>query len=381
MQNFGIQILKFSLFVHSLRGGGAERIVSYMANYWAALGHEVNIITMAEASAEDYITSDKVTRITLQLEMKSKGAVSGIINNIVRLYCLRKELKRQKPDVLISMMPSANVTAAFASIGLVNCVIGSERIYPAHGQLGRFWSLLRKHSYRLLDLLVVQTNAGADWVEKNTNAKNVIVIPNQLELPIPRFKPIVEAKKEPGRKVILGIGRLVPQKQFEHLVRAFSSQHIAHEAYDLVILGEGGERQRLESLVNDLGLEKRVSLPGRAGNVEDWLKISDMFVLSSAVEGFPNALLEAMSHGLPCVAYDCLTGPSDIITDYVDGLLVEAGNIEKLGEKMSMLITDASLRSRLITNSANTIKKYETQVVMDKWESAILYILDKNSQR
>ena len=175
-----------------------------------------------------------------------------------------------------------------------------------------------------------------------------------------------------SRKIILASGRLHKFKQFDLLIKTFSSLESNFPDWDLVILGDGEERKDLSSLSITLGLQDRIYLPGSVGNVSDWYERADLFVLSSSVEGFPNVLLEAMTYGLPCVSFDCDTGPRDMIINGVNGVLVDPKDRE-LGmiTALTKLLTDRDFRKKLSANSVLLRDKYSVKRIMRQWDGVL----------
>jgi glycosyltransferase involved in cell wall biosynthesis len=171
-----------------------------------------------------------------------------------------------------------------------------------------------------------------------------------------------------GRKLLLAVGRLSCQKQFGLLVGCFQSLATRHADWDLVILGEGPLRSKLEVQVSEASLRNRVFFPGRAGNIGDWYESADLYVMSSRFEGFPNTLVEAMSYGLPVVSFDCDTGPRDIIRHKVDGLLVSSGNEQELTATLDQLMGDENLRVELANRAVDVRARFATERIAEKWE-------------
>jgi glycosyltransferase involved in cell wall biosynthesis len=163
---------------------------------------------------------------------------------------------------------------------------------------------------------------------------------------------------------------LSEEKSVDRLLDAFSSIAPAHPLWDLVVLGEGPLRAALEAQVQKLGLQGRVGLPGRVGNVGDWYARADLYVLSSRVEGFPNTLGEAMAHGCAAVSYDCDTGPRDIIRDGVDGLLVRpVGDVRALAAALGALMADDAQRARMGKQAVDVRERYSMKTVLAKWDA------------
>jgi glycosyltransferase involved in cell wall biosynthesis len=176
------------------------------------------------------------------------------------------------------------------------------------------------------------------------------------------------------RNLILASGRLHKFKQFDLLMKAFCEIKDEHQNWDLVILGEGEERKNLENLLIDLKASNRIFLPGGVGNMSEWYQRADLFVLSSLVEGFPNVLLEAMSYELPCISFDCDTGPRDMIQDGINGVLINPQeNHGGLSKAIKKAIVDEPFRIKISNNSAHIRDKYSVGSIMQKWNN----VLDK----
>ena len=361
--------MKLLILIHSLSGGGAERIASTIANHWSCVGWNVTVLTLSGDLMDTYAVLPAVNRIRLGMTAESRGLLLGLLGNLRRALAVRRILRSTRPDVALSMLTTSNVLLAVAAIGLLGIrTIGSERVHPPQVPIGRTWGLLRRYAYCLLDAVVVLASESASWLRKNTNARRVRVIQNPTTWPLPVQVPTVapEAFVQPGRKLVLAVGRLVEQKGFPDLLGAFKMCAREFPEWDLVILGEGALRRELESCVAD-GLAGRAFLPGRAGNMGDWYKRADLYILSSRFEGFPNALAEAMAYGVPAISFDCDTGPRDIIRNGVDGLLVPNGNQVALKEAMALLMRDFALRQRMAERATEVRERFATTRIMAQW--------------
>jgi len=222
--------------------------------------------------------------------------------------------------VIVSFTDRTNVLTLLAARGLDVPVVVSERIDPRRHSIGSAWNMLRRLTYPSASALVVQTHAVREWATDLVAAPRVAVIPNPLR---PASGPIASAS---GRAyVITAIGRLVPQKGFDVLIRAFAMLAEDYPAWSLTIHGEGPERTALESLAATLAVSDRVSLPGRTNDSARVLNASSIFALPSRYEGFPMVLLEALSCGCACIASGCDSGPAEVVTNRPSGLLVPGG--------------------------------------------------------
>jgi glycosyltransferase involved in cell wall biosynthesis len=168
------------------------------------------------------------------------------------------------------------------------------------------------------------------------------------------------------------VGRLVPQKGFDLLIPAFAASAHRFPQWELVIVGDGPARAGLQAQIAAFGLTDRVFLPGRAGNIGAWYERAHAYVLPSRFEGMPNVLLEAMSHGLPVISFDCETGPGEIIRHGVDGLLVPPQDIKALAEAMAMLMGDDELRQQLGAGAVETRLRYALPTIEAQWRSLLV---------
>jgi glycosyltransferase involved in cell wall biosynthesis len=373
--------MKIVVYLYSLGGGGAERVSSLLMHHWLQAGHEVTLLTLALSDTDHYPMDPRIQRQTLKMAANSKGLVAAVFNNVRRLYALRDALRRIQPDVTLSMMNTANVHLALVGGGVGGCRIGSERTYPPAATSGRLWSLLRRLSYRRLDAVVAQTAQAADWLHRHAGCTHVPVIPNPVAWPLARHDPHidVQAHLKAGRNTVLAVGRLAPEKQFNHLVAVFGELASRYAHWDLVILGEGQERGILESQVFALGLRGRVHLPGRAGNPGDWYVAAQLFVMCSAYEGFPNTLVEALAAGLPAISYDCDTGPRDVIRDGVDGLLVPANDQAGLKAAISRLMADSAERNSMAEKAVQVRERFALRCISKQWDELLQSLLDRRA--
>jgi glycosyltransferase involved in cell wall biosynthesis len=359
------------IVIYSLQLGGAERVTAYLSRLWIAAGHRVTI-AMLSAARPLYQLDPSVRVVALDLAQESRGIVEAVFGNLRRLRAIRALIRDLKPDVTIGMMTSASVLVAFAGLGLPSRRLGVEHIYPPCLPLGRPWTLLRKYGYGLLDVVIALTEMASAWLSTHTYARRFVTIPNAVEWPLPNNQPAISpaAIFAPSVKLILAAGRLDPQKGFVHLIEAFGRLRGVGEDWGLVILGEGSERAALERRVRALGLERRVVLPGLAGNMNDWYKRASLFVLSSLCEGFPVALLEAMAAGVPVVSFNCDAGPREMIRHGVDGMLVPVGDETALAKAMGALMSDARLRAEMAGCAIAVRERFSKERVLALWDEA-----------
>jgi glycosyltransferase involved in cell wall biosynthesis len=375
----GQQSMKIVFFIYSLNSGGAERVTANLANHWVGKGWDISIITLKDQNNDFYRLDPAINRITLNLAGDSYNILTGLRQNLGRVYSLKRALRQIQPDVALGMMSTANVMLALATWGVPQVrTIGSERTHPSQVPLAYPWHGLRRLSYSRLDAVTAQTSKGADWLKAHTNARRVPVIPNPVLWPLPMQAPRITPEDlcQSERLMMLAVGRASEEKQFGLLLEIFHSLANRHPNWDLVILGEGPQRPALREQVRTAGLEKRVSLPGRAGNMKEWYERADLYVMSSRFEGFPNTLAEAMAHGLASVSFDCDTGPSDIIRHGVDGLLVPPGDVTSLTVALDRMMSDAGLRQQFAVRAVEARRRFSIKRIAGLWEELFEEILE-----
>ena len=365
--------MRCTLIIHSLNSGGAERVISNMANYWAAKGWEINLLTFDDNSKKTFYDVDpKISHIPLGIAGYSPNPIMGIWNNLTRIQSLRTVIIKSKPNVVISFMNQTNEIVLLATRWLNVPVVVSERNDPASQTTGKIWEQLRQWTYPLADRIVVQTKRAGDYFSSKLQ-KRICVIPNPVLLP-PDEQEISD-KLSSGKRSLIAMGRLVPQKGFDMLLEAMAKLKDRYPEWTLTILGEGELRSQLESLRNELGLGDRVHLLGRVKNPHVFLKQADIFIMSSRFEGFPNALCEAMACGLPVISTDCPNGPREIIRDGVDGILVPNEDVSALAVAMERLMCEEKERKRLAERAKEVTERFGLEKVMLIWESLITDVI------
>lgn len=362
------------ILIHSLGGGGAERVISYLSDLWVREGRSVMIVSMASSSLDAYVIHPEVSRVSLDLACESSGVISAFLSNVRRIIAVRSILKSFKPDVAMGFMATSGVIVGLAGLGLPCRTYAAERTYPPKLPLGAFWECLRRWVYPRVNGVFALTNEGKDWLQKNCRGSKVKVIPNPVVWPLPCGEPVLAVNEYVScqRKILLAVGRLSSEKQFDLLVDSFCCIAANHPSWDLVILGEGAERTALVDKVHGLGIGDRVFLPGRVGNLSDWYARADLFVLSSNFEGFPNALVEAMAHGCASISFDCDTGPRDIIHDGVNGILVppkEGG--AGLSNSLDYLMANDLVREDMAVNAASVKNIFSVEEIARLWRAEL----------
>jgi len=367
---------RLTLIIPSLQYGGAERVLATMADDWVADGRDVTLITLSAAATDTYRLDDRVQRIALDVTGTSTGLLTAIVNNLRRLSRLRCAIRQSRPDVIISFIDRMNVMTLLATVGCRRNVIISERTDPSRHAIGRIWSWLRRRVYPRCRGLVVQSEPIREQMKSIAGSSPVYVIPNPVTAP----PDIAEQKQQPTpntrdneqtprRRTIVGMGRLSAEKGFDILIDAFSRIAGEQTGWQLQILGEGPCRAELAELIEQRQLTDRVTLAGWIEHPETVLRQSDLFVLSSRYEGFPNALLEALACGLPAVVFDVC--PAEIMRDDIDGLRVPAGDVAALSAAMHRLMSNETERARMAQNAPAVIERFSRVRVFAAWNAVL----------
>lgn len=315
--------MKILFYINSLCHGGAERVINNLSTQFSEHGYDCVLVTSFLADNE-YSMGKKAKRISL---FPQKLSCNFLKRNYLLAGGLRKVLKEEKPDVLVSFMAEPNFRAIVASFGLKNKVVVSVRNDP-NREYGTFITkILAKILFRRADGIVFQTEDAKKWFPKSIQKKSKIIF-NQVD------EVFYNTKYEGERHDIITTGRLVPQKNHKLLIRAFAA--IADKVPDnLFIYGEGELRSELETLIAELHMQDRIFLPGGIKNVADTIKSAKLFVLSSDYEGMPNSLMEAMALGIPCISTDCpCGGPRELFGENLKKNLVVMKNESKLAQTM-----------------------------------------------
>ena len=371
--------LKLALVIPSLESGGAERVLSIMANHWSREGGVVTVITRASAKLDFFPLDERVRRVALD-SGGARGGTAGVLFGLREVAALRSALAEADPDVVISFITSTNILTLMAQAGSSTPTVVSERVDPRSIRLPLVPRTLRRLLYRRAAAVVGQTERVARWAERVVPPGRVVVIPNPVVVLGPASPAFESVEPEMPRPFVVGVGRLVPQKGYDVLLRAFARCVRRHPEWSLVIVGEGEDRPRLDALALELGISSRLLLPGTVRDTAAVLRQASLFVLSSRFEGFPNALLEAMAHGLPVIATDCPTGPREIIRPGKDGVLVPPDDVGALANAMERLMVDEGERARLASLAPEVSVRFGADVVMARW-NVLLHALLAGSRR
>ncbi len=354
--------MNITIFIGSLYGGGAERVACNLANYLVKRGHNVELLTMAE-SVKHYPFNLNISNMILLKNIERHGFLRNLF---IRLFRLKKYLLSHQVDCYVVMLPITTIILLCMRRLTNAIIIASERVDPSsYSVLKRFF--LKKLAQRA-DRFIFQTDIIRQWYGGTVENKKAFVIPNAVNSDF--IRPSFLGKRS---KTIVSVGRLTNQKNFSLLIKSFAQVHKTYPEYDLVIYGEGPLKKDLIGLSINLNIDDKVFLPGQVENIAEKMESATMFVLSSDYEGMPNALMEAMALGLPCVATNCKGGGARfLIESGINGILIPANDENSLVLAMIKILEDNVLANNLGKNARMIINKFDSNVIYEKWEKCIV---------
>jgi len=381
--------MRVTLVISSMRGGGSERVVSHMANHWARQGWPITILTICHGlDAPCYPLDPRVVHRDMKFSRAAKQPIPSapalsalkatfdacsaperrrLLVELNLVVALRSAIAASRPQIVISFINATNVRTLLATRGLGVPVIVSERTDPYRDTLTEGMRRLRRRLYGHAAYMVGQTQEIAAFFA-SAIGNRARVIHNPVLPPAFHQPPDAAVATSAGGPIVAAMGRLVEEKGFLLLLRAFAAVAAKHPSWSLEIWGEGPERSRLERLAHNLNLTDRVRLPGFTGRPFDALRRADLFALSSLSEGFPNALCEAMACGLPAVAFNCSSGVREIVRHGVDGVVVPAADVAALAAALDRVMSDDTERQRLAARAAEVVDRFAIDRVMAQWE-------------
>lgn len=365
--------MRLTLVISSLSAGGAERTLSHLARGFLNEGYEVAVVTFFGKETDFYHLPEGVRRYTgIDFPVSSNHPLRRLITNIRKFQMLRANILASRPDVVISFTHKVNEITLLALIGTAIPLIISEHNEPMRFSHGRVWHWIRRLLYPYATRLVSVCEGVDRYFSRLPEHKRAVIynpvdIDQTQLIPDPLSSLIVPC-------TLVAMGRLIPEKGFDLLLRAFAQVSPQFPTWQLVILGEGPERPRLEQLTQHLNLTNVVKLPGLAKNPFSVLEKADLFVFSSRSEGFGVALAEALACGVPAVSFDCPYGPAEIITDGVNGILVPPEDVDAFAQAMSRLMGDDEERRHMAARASEVLNRFGLEKIIASWNRLLTEI-------
>ena len=338
-------------------GGGGERVTVNMSNHLVENGYTVTIVSLSAHKPMNVFNID--ARVKLDYLGITFDMGFNILNKIRSVFKVRSYFNRiNKKIILLGIGTYPALLAALIPkkefIKTVGCQHGS------YSSVKKLWRLFRRIFYRRLDMIVSLTERDAERL-RSLN-KNVSVIPNSVT-----FYPETPALLQ--NKIILSIGRMDHGKGYDLLLDVFERFSEKNNDWLLRIIGDGPLKSEIISRINKSRLNRSVEIIPSHGFIEQEYLNSSVYIMTSRTEGLPMVLLEAQACGLPILAFNCETGPAEIINDEKDGYLIDNYNVEEMSRKLSVLCNDIRIRKEFGQNARKNIEKYFPDKIFNKWEA------------
>lgn len=350
--------------IPSLQAGGMERVMSELLWYFSRKEITIHLLLYGKNRDVFYQIPDNIIIYRPKFTFNNN---IRFIHTLRTLFFLRQQVKKIKPDTILSFGELWNNMVLLSTLGLSFPVYVSDRSQPDKS-LGVFHNRLRKWLYPKAKGIILQSEkAKQNFLNNITNRnKNIKVIGNPI-------RKIVTDKNSIKEKTVLMVGRLIRLKNQDRLIKIFAA--IDKPEWNLVLVGYDHLKQKnmepLKELANSLGISDRVVFAGKQTDVDSFYLESSIFAFTSSSEGFPNAIGEAMSAGLPVVAYDCIAGPSEMIVNDVNGFLIPLFDDLMFKEKLLQLMEDEDLRNTMGQNAIKTIEKFDVEVIGEQFYQSI----------
>lgn len=356
--------MKIMMYINSLEHGGAERVLSNLANQFTEEGNEVFMVTTFFSSKE-YDLNCQVKRVDMGLSEKKWGIIK---KNIVAVFKLRRYIKEFRPDIMVSFLPEPNFRAILASLGNGVPVVISVRNDPNREYAYRIYYYLQKLLYPLARGIVFQTEDAKKWFPHYIQKKSEIIL-NQVD---ERFFNIERSSPQ----YYCAIGRLTKQKNYSLMLQGFLELVKKYPEEKLFIYGVGEELSELRVWIKENRLEDNMVLKGNTDHVPEVLSKAKALLMTSDFEGMPNVLLEAMAVGVPIIATDCpCGGPRTVIKRDESGILIPVRDKDEFIKALFKVQEDEKFRESLGKMAKKDSKQFSSKTVFNAWKGYLIKCL------
>lgn len=336
--------------------GGAERVMALLSNCFCTQGLEVSIVAMDDEKRLAYPLHKAVDlRFMQTARFDKRGSLASLIRTLRRHIC------DVRPDVIVSFFSSAFFFSAAAAWGMGIPMIYSERNDPNHNIRGFKAKAFQAFALLRANYVVFQTAGARDYYGRKLYRKSTIILN-------PFDGSSLPDAPENREKTLVSVGRLSEQKNQKILIDAFAEIARRYPEHKLVLYGDGPLRQMLQNRIDAYGLTDRIFLPGNVRNIYETIHNAALFLFSSDFEGLPNALIEAMALGLPCISTDCSPGGARaLIEDGVNGILVPCGSPKKMAEAIAFLLDHPDCADKMGSRAREITKRLDIGKIAAQW--------------
>jgi len=339
-------------------------------------GYQVALVTNSSPATDFFPPEAGVSRYTSGLSNPSLNLMQAVSNNFGRISKIRKVIKKEAPDVVFSFMTETNILTILATMFSGRRVIISERSDPVKDRKSPVWEFLRKLTYRRASLITSNNQGALDYLSKLVNKEKLVFLPNPIE---GCDKCDGSGEINEGRKIILVTARLDVVKGVDILVDALSILTQRLKKYQLWVAGDGPEMANLQHQAEASSIENNIQWLGKRNNLSEFYKKASVFVLPSRREGMPNAMLEAMSCGLPVIVSNASPGPLQYVEEGKTGLIFESGSPDSLADAIDRLLSDDAMRASMGKKAIEKVRPLSAANVLPVWEKVIFKGTSNNS--
>ncbi|WP_336207406.1 glycosyltransferase family 4 protein [Nonomuraea sp. LPB2021202275-12-8] len=374
------------LMLHAYGMGGTIRTVVNQANAMAIAGHDVEIVSVVRRRTKPQFAIHRGVRLSTLVDQREGRLPDSLPRKAWRRVrgkmvprgefaadYFTERVEKAVMDyvaglddgILVTTRPALNLIAARrAAKGVI-------RVAQEHMNLDAYPDTIRREIaryYGRFDAVTVLTGTNRLQYQELLPKSRIVQIPNAVH-------KVDQERSKQDNPVVIAAGRLVPQKGFDLLIPAFAQVVAEHPEWRLRIFGTGPRQAQLIAKIDELGMQDHIALLGRTERLDEELTAASVYVLSSRFEGLPMVMIEAMTHALPIVAFDCPTGPRDVLTDGVDGILVPPRDVDALAAGLKEVVSDQARRLEMGAAAAEAARAYAPDVVMPMWETLFAELL------
>ena len=348
MTNSPKKPIKVALVGYKLADGGLERVFGNTTKLLHDAGIEVHTLVLEKK---------------IEYEFGGELVSFGNYSKFLKYFKLRNYLQKQQFDYVIDFRHRINPKMEWVFLNFI--YKNFKTAYTVHSsKLSTYLTENQFVSNKILqktNKIVAVSNFIKQEIESKFSNNSVEVIYNAIDM-----NSFVASETLPF-DYIISVGRLVQLKQFDQLIESYSKSVLPEKNIHLIILGTGEEQISLENKITDLNLNDNVHLLGFKDNVWDYISNAKFLVLSSKYEGFPMAILEALCLGIPAVSFDCESGPSEMIQNNFNGILVQNQNFTELTNKLNIFVEDEILYQNCKNNASLSVLKFQSNVIVKQW--------------